>query len=280
MKIAVLLTGQLRTIQMTKYIFKHLLFDIFDTDVFMSVDLNNSLQCEYKNSTNNTSLSEIEQIVDFLKPINYLILDDFDTEYEKLQRFTDINISSYKLLFQQYYVVSKAYELLKTHINLTNKTYDYIIRLRFDQFIWTDQIQTQIFRSIKTYNTQIIYDNENIQILKSNIQMLTKYTNVDICQIQTNWFNEVLPNHIYLFGFGQYLHYSYANDQFWYHDNNLIDIMSDFYNHMLNILTYCMVNNIGNNGAMIECMFENYLKQNKTTIKQSNVKGIFIREFI
>lgn len=280
MKIAVLLTGQLRTIQMTKYVFKHLLFDAFDTDVFMSIDLNNSLQCEYKNSTINTSLSDVEQFVNYFKPINYIIIDDFTTEYEKLQSMTNINLYPHKLLFQQYYVVSKAYELLKMYINQTNKIYDIIVRLRFDQFIWTNQIQAQIFKSIRTFNTQIICDDENIEILKSNIKMLTDSDNHNNNFIKINWFNEILPNHIYLFGFGNYLHYSYANDQFWYHDINLIDLMSDFYNKMLNILIYCVENNIGNNGAMVECMFDNYLKQHTIIIKQSNIRGIFIREFV
>ncbi len=72
MKIALLMTGQLRTVDMVKYLHLHTIIEKYDTDVFLSIDCNNALQHENKNSTLQTKKDKVMEIIDFLN--QYLIL--------------------------------------------------------------------------------------------------------------------------------------------------------------------------------------------------------------
>jgi len=265
-KIAILLTGQLRTCEMVKYLHMNTLISKYESDVFLSIDLDNTLQCESKNSKNKTTLEQVENIVDFFKPKHYFVLENFDNEFHKLQSNTKIDLTPYKILFQQYHVVNNAYQMLIKYMEKTNTTYDMIIRLRFDQFIWTNE--THIFENLQMVNNNILYNDENTHLIDEHSKDKTLIFD-NICN----------DNSIYLFGFGNFLHYNYANDQFWYHNSILIVEISNFYNNMLEMLKYCFDNDIGNKGALIECMFYTYLKKKNINMKQSRVKGIFIREF-
>jgi len=266
MKIAILLTGQLRTFELVKYIHMNNLISKYDADVFLSIDVDNTLQCENKNSTTKTTDTQIENAISFFNPTDWFVCDNFDYEFNNLTNKTNIDLNPHKILLQQYFIVYNAYNLLVKHINKTNTEYDIIIRLRFDQFIWTDN--TYIFDNLDMKNGNLIYNNKNINASE------TYSTNGKID------FNEIINNNIYLFGFGKYLHYNYANDQFWYHNMTLINTMYNFYENMLLLLEYCSKNNIGNNGAMIECMFYTYLTQHNINMTQTNVKGLFVREFL
>lgn len=58
--------------------------------------------------------------------------------------------------------------MLESHIDRTGTKYDLIIRLRFDQYIWSDSISNillQLIRIPGTYN--IIYNDENVEIMKT-----------------------------------------------------------------------------------------------------------------
>ena len=265
-KIAILLTGQLRTCEMVKYLHMNSLISKYNSDVFLSIDLDNTLQCENKNSKNKTSLQKVKNIVDYFNPIDYFVLENFDNEFHKLQSNTKIDLTPHKILFQQYHVVNNAYQMLIRYMEKTNTTYDMIIRLRFDQFIWTDE--THIFENLIMIDNKIIYNDENTYLIDKH----SKNNKIIFDEIDNN-------NNIYLFGFGDFLHYKYANDQFWYHNSRIIDVISNFYNNMLEILQYCNDNNIGSDGALIEFMYYTYLTNNNINMKQSRVKGIFIREF-
>jgi len=253
---------------MVKFLHMNTLISKYDTDVFLGIDLCNKFQCEYKNSESETSNEELDKVIHFFKPINFFLLNGFDNEFNEIKNNFEYDIEFSKLLFEQYYVVKNTYKLLIEHINKTNTKYDLILRLRFDQYIWTDEMD---YNNL-LYNTQlntILYNEENTKLLDD----LTK--NKKIC------FDEVNDNTIYLFGFGEFKHYNYANDQFFYHNHTVLDIMYNFYDNMIHIMKYCNDNKIGNQGALIECMFNLYLtKYNNIQIKQSNIKGIFIRERI
>ena len=263
-KIAILLTGQLRTFDMVKYLHMNSLISKYDTDLFLGIDINNSMQTEYKNPTQKTNSNYVNKALKFFKPIDYFILDNYD--FSKIQNKSKIDLKQFEVFFRQYYTVKKTYKLLINHINKTNKKYDIILRLRFDQFIWTnDTIETVQ----KLYNKEvdkILYNSKNITILD---EISKKYT--------IN-FEEITSDSAYLFGFGNYEHYSYANDQFFYHDESILTKIYKFYDNMIKLFEYCHENNIGNKGASIECVFYLYLKKQNINIKKSNIKGIFIRE--
>lgn len=251
MKVAVLLTGQLRTVDMLKYLHLNTLILPYDADVFLGIDLNNKKQREYKNSTEETTLEEANKTIDFFKPINSFILDD---------------INPVQLILRQYYVVKKTYEMLKIYSDNNNIKYDLIIRLRFDQLLFSKEIPIQ----------PKLWDNKLKTVLynQGNINILENYS-----KGKKLIFEEVNDNTIYVFAFGDFKHYKYANDQFFYHNHTLLEKMMNFYDNINDIMTYCNTHNIGNKGAVIECIFYLYItKFNNIILKQSNIHGIFIRQ--
>lgn len=266
MKLAILLTGQLRTFDMVKFSHMNTILSQYDCDVFLSIDLQNLLQCEYKNTTNETHSDIVKHAISFFNPIDYFTLYNFDDEFNNIKNKTHEYIDNFQLLFRQYYIVKHAYGLLINHINKTNTKYDIIMRLRFDQLLWTDDI-----------NLDGIYNNKLNTILynKYNTELLNRFT-----KDKKIIFKEVPDNTIYIFGFGDFLHYKYANDQFFYHNDTILNNIFNFYDNILNLMLYCFENKIGNKGALIECIFYLYLKNNNIDIKLSTIKGIFIRENI
>jgi hypothetical protein len=55
----------------------------------------------------------------------------------------------------------------------------------------------------------------------------------------------------------------------------------NFYDNIDYIMKYCNTKNIGNMGAMIECIFYLYITHfNNIILKRSNINGIFIRELL
>ena len=126
MKVAVLLTGQLRTFEMVKYLHMNALIKQYNADVFLGIDISNKLQVEYTNSIVDTEEQYVINAINFFKPIDTFVLKNFSLEgvpNNDIRRF------------RQYYLVKNTYKILKTHIDNNDIKYDLIIRLRFDQYI-------------------------------------------------------------------------------------------------------------------------------------------------
>ena len=301
-KVAILLTGQLRTWRLCRNLVDRLK-KTYNVDIFMSIDRNNILQHEHKNSNNNTEIMEIIEAIGHYKPIDHFVLENYnETEFIKnINKHKNIytptndtnmiinfnengelifdklysidgctenkeeeSTNKYKILGEQYYTVFKAYEMLEKHINKTNVSYDIIIRLRFDQFIWNND-------NINNYNldfkdNNIIYNNDNID----------KCNNMVI--------NIVLDcgeyNTINVFGGGYYKNYAYINDQFWCHKTDLIERMKLFYIEMPNIINRCKDIFFPEYGCWIEHFFCNYIVQNNINIKRSCLNGFFVRQIL
>ena len=255
MKVAILLTGNLRTVEMVKHLHMNSLIKPYNADVFLGIDTSNKLQVEYQNPTEDTEQQLVKDTIDFFKPIDTFILDTFSLEgvpNNDIRRF------------RQYYVVKNSYRMLKKHMENTNTKYDVIMRLRFDQYIFSQEVPV-VPGFVVNNLTHILYNQENTDTLKK-YSLDKKFT-----------FEEVNPNTIYVFGFGNFEHYKYSNDQFFYHDESLIDKMFMFYDNMLELMKYCLKKKIGNKGCMTECIFYTYITNNQITIKRSNISGVFIR---
>ena len=267
MKVAVLLTGQLRTFEMVKYLHMNSLILKYNTDVFLGIDICNKYQTEHKNSTIRTNMQTVKDAIQFFKPVETFILEDFTDEFNKIQKDEkEFDLSNYRPMFQQYYVVKQTYKMLIDRINNGEK-YDIIIRLRFDQFLFSDEvpIAPQLYDDILK---KIAYNTNNTTILQN-------YT-----KDKTFIFEEIHDNTIYVFGFGDYKHYKYVNDQFFYHTQSILTQMFEFYDNILSLLKYCQQNEIGHVGATYECILYVYVKHsNNIQVKKSNIYGIFIREF-
>jgi hypothetical protein len=155
--------------------------------------------------------------------------------------------------------------MLQTHSEQNNIKYDLIIRLRFDQLLYSNEVP--IYPKLLNNLGNVSYNENNINILK------------DYSKNKKFIFEEINDNTIYVFGFGDFKHYKYANDQFFYHNHSLLEKMMNFYDNMFNIIEYCFKQNIGNQGALIECVFYLYITQfNNIILKRSNIYGIFVRQ--
>ena len=86
-------------------------------------------------------------------------------------------------------------------------------------------------------------------------------------------------NTIKVFGGGIIKTYGYVNDQFWTHGQDLIYIMKNFYKNLFKIINKTNKEHMPYNGGNIEHYFLCFLFENNIKIKQTNIRGRFIREF-
>ena len=75
-KVALLLTGQLRTWNMCKILVDKLKQD-YDIDIFLSIDANNILQHEYENDTQLTQKHEIDAVIKYFLPKDTFVSNEY-----------------------------------------------------------------------------------------------------------------------------------------------------------------------------------------------------------
>lgn len=267
MKIALLLTGQLRTYKMCGHIVKNMILDHYDVDVFMSINSCNKLQTNNLNNAKNTDDDDIIEALNFYKPIDHYINKNYNScskiviDSIILENIPEMIV---KLYLEQYFIVKKAYELLINHIDKTNQKYDAVVRLRFDQFLWDDNTISHLINAQKGQKNNILYNEFNTNILRNERSKLS----IDI----------PLANNIYVLGFGDYTNYPYVNDQFWIHSNDLIHTFYGFYDEILDITHKCTQNIFPKNGCYIEHCLYQFLIRHKLQYHKSQVHGDFVRE--
>lgn len=305
-KIALLLTGQLRTWKMSRYLIDKIKEE-YNIDIFLSINKNNNLQNEYFNNIETSNNNEINEAIKYFNPKDVFISSNYDNNYiyNKIYRskvvYTPISLDKdneniickkidkkiifnklyninnsikteknedlrhYKKIFEQYFIVYKAYELLEKYIKKTSTKYDLIIRLRFDQFIWNNN-------DFKKYNLQSINNGKN--------RILFNDTNIEKCKnndIKIK-LDDGKENTVNVFGGGCYKNYAYVNDQFWCHKPDLIEKMKSFYESLPNIVNSCKKNFYPEYGCWIEDFFCKFLVENNINIEKSCLDGVFIRQ--
>ena len=75
-KIAVILTGQIRTWKLALPILKKTLLEKYNCDVFLGIDLDNTLQNENDNPNTQTKMEDALQVVEFIKPKKHIIYNN------------------------------------------------------------------------------------------------------------------------------------------------------------------------------------------------------------
>lgn len=251
MKVAILLTGQLRTFPLLKHLHMNALISKYNADVFLGIS---TIQSHHN----------IQEAIDFFKPVDTFVLTDFTEEMNRLVQTYGTMVQSPQNIFIQYYVVKKTYELLLKH---TNTTYDLIIRLRFDQYIYSKEVPIPPQFSPNIEKDGIEYNEMNVRILKEHT-LDKKFI-----------FDEIQDNTFYVLGFGDFRHYKYSNDQFFYHTASILPQMVEFYDHIPIIMNECRQKQIGKYGALIECILYLYITQVKSIhLKKSNIAGQFLRK--
>ena len=186
------------------------------------------------------------------------------TKYKQNNR----NTKQYIKIFRQYFLVNECYKMLINHINSTDTKYDVIIKLRFDQIIWSgSEPWAANDNCILNKNGDPCYNQNNIDLFKS----ISK--NVDSDFISQDY------NTLSVFGCGTIKTYAYVNDQFWTHGMDLVEKMSMFYDNLIDIINQSNKEHSIYSGANIEHYFLRHLFNNNINIKKTNIAGRFIREF-
>jgi len=172
----------------------------------------------------------------------------------------------YIKIFRQYFVLNECYKMLNNYIIKNNVKYDLIIKLRYDQFFWTN---STFLHGIceKNINNEILFNKNNELLIKNNCSKI----NLDMDNSEENT--------IKVFGGGLLSNYGYVNDQFWTHGMDLINVMSKFYENLNTIVNQMHKEFTPHTGCTPEHLFLIYLLKNNIIIKKSNFTGIFIREF-
>jgi hypothetical protein len=279
MKVALLLTGQLRTHEMCKHIIKHCIIDRHDTDVFMSIDRSNSWQNESRNNAIETEDSKILEAVDWYQPKGYVVTDQSDHSVadglnDQLAPY--VALWRTRLLFAQYAVVKKAYDLLRSHISSTGIKYDLVIRLRFDQIVW-DANTTMLHECMEKSSEPVSPYHQTINIVYNQL-------NIDIAKAVSKRFTLSLdpghPNTVYTFGSGIVHGYPYVNDPFWTHGHDLIDCVAGFYDEMPSLLLDCTQTFFPDRGCLMEHLFYKFTFKHRFTLGKSVLTGVVIRELL
>lgn len=305
MKVAIILYGQIRTFELTKWILKSIK-NKYDCDIFMGIDPNNLHQHENLNDKQPTSAEVIEQTMEFVNPKQTYIFDetefnksfnnldfymqrnipnettrtqDLITKHDTLwqihkpfddsnSKYTSLNLSKsqYIKIFRQYFLINECYKMLNNYINSTKTKYDIIIKLRFDQIIWSNSEFWTSNCKVNKYGDPY-YNQNNINLFKS----ISK--NIDIEFISQD------HNTLSVFGCGTIKTYAFVNDQFWTHGMDLIEKMSMFYDNLIDIVNQSNKEHSIYSGANIEHYFLRHLLNNNINIKKTNISGRFIREF-
>jgi len=269
MKVALLLTGQLRTYRLCKHIIKNCIVDRYDTDVFMSIDVPNNYQNESRGRNEDTSENDILDAISWFQPVKYVVTRELDYSmadavYDKLSDF--VTRWRLRLLFVQYANVKKAYELLKQH----GTNYDLVIRLRFDQILWN--VNNSILheslekRPSSTQTFDVVYDKVN----KDIVSALSKRFTLELDTPE--------PNTAAVFGIGVIHGYPIVNDQFFSHGPDLIDIFARFHDEMPSLFAECAATFFPDRGALIEHIFYKFLFRYRINVKKSVILGEFVRE--
>lgn len=274
MKVCIIMTGQLRTFELCKYVIKNSILKHYDTDIFLSIDMSNELQNAYFNSSKITDDEIIKKAIDFYNPIDYFICNSYEREFLKMTEKLDpnvlklTNLKHLKLIFEQYYIVYKGYEMVENYIKKTNILYDIVFRIRFDSLLFPNDLFKYLNNfQLQTLNTRQILCNE------FNIQKMNEYSKNMIINIEN-----IDKNTLYIMGSSIVKNYNILNDQFFYHDFDLINIIKNFYINIPNILNNC-IEKWPSSGAWIEHFFYIYIVEiNKINIKQSKIHTDFIRE--
>lgn len=265
MKLALLLTGQLRTNELVRHMHYHRLLAPYDVDVFLSIDPDNSRQNEFENPVQPTADDAVQEAIAFYRPKRYTVctlsLDEMVavSEHPEEKRHLLSTFPYAALVLRQYYVVQQAYKLLAE----TPTNYDLVIRLRFDQLLFND---AHDIHTLLAGKSQIVCTPTTLEMTKALAPTLPPL------RLQTT-----PRTQLQVFGYGPYLHYFYVNDQFWCHAPALSSVMAGFYDALPRLTAARLAADNRNTGAFIESLLHNYLEEQGVEPVRTTVGGVFVR---
>jgi hypothetical protein len=221
--------------------------------------------------------SKSQQLIDKHIIKSDIIETDFtNSEYLKFKKpFYNTSENQYSVWYKkmylkelrQYFTVSQCYKMVIDHIRNTGIKYDLVIRLRFDQLIWSEN-DDWLSMCEKNRENGPVYNKNNIDIIKNTSAQASLKLVISE------------ENTISVFGGGIVKTYGYVNDFFWMHGIDLIQTMSQFYNKMFRIINQTHREHMPYSGANIEHIFLRFIFENNIKIKRTKIAGRIVREFI
>lgn len=171
MKSAILLSGNMRTWRLCLPILEQQIIDKSDCDIFVTIDLDNSLQCE--NLNNNIRSNELEalELIQFIQPTTYMILDSNHINMEPF-------IEEFKQADTKIKVLTTLYEIYEIYenqnfANLQNNngiiTFDELYNKNLEVQDYTD-INNGVFLSWKRRYRQY-------SVLSKCVELMNIYAN-------------------------------------------------------------------------------------------------------
>lgn len=309
MKKAIIISGQIRTVELTKWFHKKSFIDDENCDIFLSIDVNNETQLLYQNDTCKTDDKIIKDIIEFYSPKKYYICNDNDEKiiyndykdlnnnsviYYDIDDINEENQTNINLFLigekEQYMVKNININNLSLNSNIIKKSNltENSIKGLFRQFYFVNKGYEQLKKYKEENNIyydmvirirfdHIILTNNFIENKLKNY--LTKNNTIIFCEENINMakniinldleYDKICDNTINVMGAGVYKKYVYVNDFFWTHDDNLIVKISKFYEQLHDIIKFSISNFYPIYGAGIEHFFAIFLFNNKININQT-----------
>jgi hypothetical protein len=285
MKVALLITGELRTLDLCKHSFKNAIIDKYDTDVFISV------------SSSDETPQEINSVTDFLKPIEthvtdhsciesymklvnieeYLKCTPFGTDYQQSDHF---HINVIRRFLCEWNGICHAYRILKSHVDKTNIKYDHIARLRTDYTIFpevTDSFNADFIFTKQGHIVSGIKGSMEYNKTRAIIENISRQIKVDFGSPNTNT--------IYVRAIGTTPSISFKNSlqwcgcEHWTHSHDLIPILMNMFINAPEILNESFSPDTFPKGPTFETFFCRYLQKHNISIQQSRIKTKLVFEY-
>jgi len=310
-KTAVLLTGQLRSIEFTKKI----LADSFrDADFFLSIDKDNSLQCAGENGPESTEELAITRVVDYFKPKGVYVNSGHPNDYRSVEsRERTIRVSKHRgsskeLTYEDYLkgnLYQKRVSLFRrfrfrledflqpwVHPKILGVLFQsYLVevvhRILFEQYFYVHQAFVLLrdyekARGIQ-YSTVVRLRFDQLLLNDATEQVLHDKLHYDAEAIafmdrfeggMNLDFSTLKDDEIVIFGFGHLHHYFWVNDQHFVVNAVGSKILERFYSELHELISDSIENDMyPTHEARIEYLFALFLSRNRFHLRKSSDFG-------
>lgn len=312
-KTAVVLTGQLRTIEHTKKVIR----DTFpDADFFLSIDRDNRLQCAGLNQTDTTEDQAVQRVIEYFQPRGVYVNSGLPEDYRspdvlrKTFRVTKYPEARSALTYQDYRqgrVFSKRgrrfhrfFHRLEdalvpwVHPKLRGLVFDgysYLVEvphtILFEQYFYVHQ-GFQLVKSFEKtsgqlYSTvvrlrfdQLVFGPETYPLVKDH----TRFTPENLAFMERFEgglrldFSSLGDRDIVVFGFGSFHHYYMVCDQHFVVNRQGFEALTQFYPDLHGLVMKCVEENAyPTHEARIEHFFARWLSQHGFSLRNATDLG-------
>jgi hypothetical protein len=315
MKIAIILSGQLRTFNLCKWGIKSIKSQ-YDCDIFMGIDPNQSIQNENWNTKKVIEKNIIDDAINFVQPTQSYIFNEsnFDKSFKSFDlnehgKIPPINATSNEKLFTEtdtHWEIQKPFDdSISVNLPVTKISNSQNNEILFRQYFLVKECYKMLINHINSTKTK--YDtvirlrldmliwsrrnpNEDFPFNKFIGDHPNYYQEHNIDLFKSIYkdmyfdFRKQDPNTVSTFKLAKIPNGTYIclSDEFWTHGMDLIEKMIKFYDNLADIINQVKKEHHLLHGGNIEHYFLRFLFNNNVKIRniyKQNIYGQLIREF-